>query len=67
MALSTENPLLYTPEAAGKVCSLSKAKITDLVNKGEIEAFRVGTRICIPASALEAWIARRMAEQKPGA
>ena len=52
-------PLLLDAAEAAKALSLSRAKVCDLANCGEIPSIRVGRAVRIPRDALLEWIEHR--------
>lgn len=50
-----------TPEAA-EILSLSDSTVRELVAAGELDSIKVGAVRLVPASAIEAFIARKLAE-----
>lgn len=50
-------PLLLDAIEAGKLLSVSRAKVLDLAARGEIPSLRVGRSVRIPRDPLTAWIA----------
>ena len=52
-------PLLLDAAEAAKLLSLSRAKVCDLANRGEIPGIRVGRAVRIPRDRLVAWIEKR--------
>jgi len=52
-------PLLLDAAEASKALSLSRAKVCDLANRGEIPSIRVGRAMRIPRDALLEWIEHR--------
>jgi excisionase family DNA binding protein len=57
------NKLAYTIPEACIAAGLGRTMLYQLLTSGEIESFTVGSRRLIPRSALEAFIARRLAAQ----
>ena len=55
-AASSDLPLLLDPAEAARALSLSRAKICELANRGEIPAMRVGRALRIPRDPLLKWI-----------
>ena len=49
-------PLLLDAAEAAKLLSLSRAKVFDLANNGEIPSIRIGRSMRIPRDRLVAWI-----------
>ena len=55
--------LLYTvPEAAAQL-GIGRSKLYELLNSGALPTVRIGRAVRIPASALEAWVARQVEEE----
>ena len=52
-------PLLLDAGEAAKVMSLSRAKVCDLANRGDIPSIRVGRAVRIPRDSLIDWIEQR--------
>ena len=57
-------PLLLDAIEAGKLLSVSRAKVLDLAGRGEIPSLRVGSSVRIPRDPLTAWIAENTAPAK---
>lgn len=51
------------PEAAERI-GISVAKMFELIAAGEIESFKIGSRRIIPVSAIDDFIARKLAEAR---
>lgn len=49
-------PLLLAPDEVGKLLSLSRPKVCDMVRRGEIPSVRIGRSLRIPRDPLLAWI-----------
>ena len=57
--LAALEPLDYRPEAAAVVADVSLATITRAISAGQLQAVRIGRKVRIPRSSLEAfWRAR---------
>jgi len=54
--------LLLDASEAAKLLSLSRAKVCDMANHGEIPSIRVGRSLRIPREPLIAWVHDRTAE-----
>lgn len=52
--------LLLRPAEAAELLSISRSKIYELVNAGEIPSIRLGGAIRIPRRSLEEFISRQM-------
>jgi excisionase family DNA binding protein len=52
-------PLLLSAPEAAKLLSLSRSKVLDLANHGEIPSVRIGRSLRIPRDPLVAWIEER--------
>lgn len=62
------DPLLVTIAEAARRTSLSRPSIYRLIERGELEAVKVGTKsVRIPTGALEAFVDRLRATAGPGA
>ena len=55
--------LLLTPVEAARRLSLARSTLYELVLTGEIVSIKIGRSRRIPAAALDAYIARLLAEQ----
>jgi excisionase family DNA binding protein len=56
------HPLLLDATEAAKLLSLSRAKVCQMANHGEIPSVRVGRAVRIPRDQLIAWVNDRTAE-----
>jgi excisionase family DNA binding protein len=56
------HPLLIDVTEAAKLLSLSRAKVCQMANHGEIPSVRVGRAVRIPRDQLIAWVNDRTAE-----
>lgn len=56
--LSTTDPMLKIPEIARRL-GVSTTTVYDLVKKGEVPAFKLGSQWMIRESTLTAWIAKQ--------
>ncbi len=56
---SSDLPLLLDTAGAGRVLSLSRAKVCEMANRGEIPSIRVGRAVRIPRDPLIDWIEGR--------
>ena len=54
---SQDLPLLLNAFEAGRLLSISRAKVLDLAARGEIPSVRIGGSVRIPRDRLTAWIA----------
>jgi len=54
--------LLLDAAEAAKLLSLSRAKVFDMANHGEIPSIRLGRSVRIPRDALVAWVRERTSE-----
>ncbi len=54
----SERLLYRIPEAAWRL-GLSRSTIYEIIAAGELRAIKIGRAVRIPASELEAWVARR--------
>ena len=59
LAASTEGRLLWTAAEAAKRLSISTDSLYDLVRRGQLPFVRVGRRMMIEESELEAFVAAR--------
>lgn len=58
-ALTASEPLLLRPAEAARWLQVSRTKVYDLINRGELPALRLGRRCTrIPREALTDWVAR---------
>jgi len=55
-------PLLLDAVEAGKLLSLSRAKVLDMASHGELPSLRLGKSVRIPRDELIAWIDERTKE-----
>jgi excisionase family DNA binding protein len=55
-------PLLLSAPEAAQLLSLSRAKVLDLANQGEIPSVRLGRSVRIPRESLIAWVNERTNE-----
>jgi excisionase family DNA binding protein len=53
---NTITPLAYSVEDAAKQLSVSAQSIRRLIDRGELKARHVGTRVIIPKNELERWL-----------
>jgi excisionase family DNA binding protein len=53
---NTITPLAYSVEDAAKQLSVSAQSIRRLIDRGELKARRVGTRVIVPKNELERWL-----------
>jgi excisionase family DNA binding protein len=56
---SQDLPLLLNAVEAGRLLSISRAKVLDLAAGGEIPSLRIGGSVRIPRDSLQTWIADR--------
>lgn len=61
-ALGEPHQVAYRVRHAAELVDLSERQMWDLVKKGEIESFKIGTSRRIPRAALIAFIERKKAE-----
>src|SRR5438309_8876780 len=54
---SQDLPLLLNAVEAGRLLSISRAKVLDLAARGEIPSLRIGGSVRIPCNLLLGWIA----------
>jgi excisionase family DNA binding protein len=57
--------LLTPEEVAAKWLSIGRTTVYDLMRRGELRSVRIGKSRRIPASAVEAYISRLLADQTP--
>jgi excisionase family DNA binding protein len=57
--------LLYTPEQAADLLSMSRSRIYVLMAQAVIASIKEGRCRLIPAAALDAYLQRRLTEQAP--
>ena len=55
--------LAVRPTEAGEALGLSRTRIYQLVQSGEIPSFRIGRSVRIPTSALEHWLEKKTKEE----
>ncbi len=53
---STITPLAYSVEDAAKQLSVSSQSVRRLIDRGELKARRVGSRVIIAKNELERWL-----------
>ncbi len=53
---NTITPLAYSVEDAAKQLSVSSQSIRRLIDRGELKARHVGTRVIVPKNELERWL-----------
>jgi excisionase family DNA binding protein len=53
---NTVTPLAYSLEEAAKQLSVSSQSVRRLIDRGELKARRVGTRVIVPKNELERWL-----------
>ncbi len=49
-------PLAYSVEEAAQQLSVSSQSVRRLIDRGELKARRVGTRVIVPKNELERWL-----------
>jgi len=59
VSASRDVPLLLDATEASELLSLSRAKVCDMANRGEIPSIRLGRSIRIPRDPLLRWIEQR--------
>jgi excisionase family DNA binding protein len=59
--------LLLTVDEVATTLQLGRTLIYDLLRRGDLASIKIGNRRRIPAAALDAFVARLLAEQKGGA
>jgi excisionase family DNA binding protein len=57
--------LLYTPEEAAELLSISRSRLYILMARAAISSIKEGRIRLIPAAALDEYLQRRLAEQAP--
>jgi excisionase family DNA binding protein len=62
MVASVGVPILLKVEEAAYLLRLSRTKVYALVESGEIASIRCGVARRIPRAALDAWVAKQLAE-----
>lgn len=55
-------PLAYRPEAAARMLGLGRTTVYLEIRSGRLRSYKVGASRLVPASALEEYIAARLAE-----
>jgi excisionase family DNA binding protein len=53
---NTITPLAYSVEDAAKQLSVSSQSVRRLIDRGELKARRVGTRVIVSKNELERWL-----------
>ncbi len=53
---NTITPLAYSVEEAAQQLSVSSQSVRRLIDRGELKARRVGTRVIVPKNELERWL-----------
>ncbi len=53
--------MLYRPEEAAVIMSLSRTAVFGLIKSGDLEAIKIGRRRRIPRSSIEDYVARQLA------
>ena len=61
------NPLSLAPKDAFRKIPVGSTKGWELVKKGELEAFKIGSATRITNASIESFVARRLAEAKQAA
>lgn len=61
-----EEKMLYRPEEAARVLSISRAKVYELISSGALRVVHIGRSARVPRGELERFVARLMAEQHGG-
>lgn len=56
-------PIAVTPKVGFDLLGVGVTKGYELINSGELEAFKIGRATRITTSSIEAFVARRVAEQ----
>src|SRR5712691_9795314 len=62
---SQDLPLLLNAVEAGRLLSISRAKVLDLAARGEIPSLRIGGSVRVPRDSLQTWIAERTNATSP--
>jgi excisionase family DNA binding protein len=57
--------LLYTPEEAAVLLSMSRSRIYALLSRQRIGSIKEGRARLVPVSELESYIQRRLRDQRP--
>jgi excisionase family DNA binding protein len=58
----TEERLLYRPEEAAQVLGLSRARLYELMARGEVRSVKIGASRRVPLADLEAFVQRLRAQ-----
>lgn len=58
----TDNRIAYRPNEAGRVLGTSRDTIFKLIADGSLRSVKIGAARLIPASELEAFLARKLDE-----
>jgi excisionase family DNA binding protein len=53
-------PLLVRVEDAARILSLSRSKVYEMLDRGELPSVRAGSARRIPLAALHAWVAANL-------
>ena len=54
------DPLLLRPTEAARLLGISRSKLYELLNSGEIPTLHIGRSVRIPLAALHSWIESRL-------
>lgn len=58
--MSDRDRLLYRPDEAAQVMSISTSFLYELIRSGELRTLKLGRVRLVPRTEIEAWIARQM-------
>jgi excisionase family DNA binding protein len=64
MTPQPDSPLLYTIPEAAHVLRISRTKLYELLDTGEIESIHIGRSRKIPADSLRSYVSRLRTEQR---
>jgi excisionase family DNA binding protein len=64
MTPQPDSPLLYTIPEAAHVLRISRTKLYELLDAGEIESIHIGRSRKIPADSLRSYVSRLRTEQR---
>jgi excisionase family DNA binding protein len=61
---SASEPILLRVEEAARLLSLSRTTVYELMERGELPSIKYGAARRIPRTALEEWVAQRLAAER---
>ena len=62
-----EGKLLFKPEEAADALGVSRARLYELMARGEVRSVKIGASRRVPAVDLEAYVSRLRTEREAGA